>query len=381
MQKDPISLVVFGATGDLMARKILPSLFYLYKEKKLPRGFRVIGVSRRDISEEGFRGKMRDAAGKFDEIAKDKRLAVFFYLAVAPKFYKHVLENMQKAGLIHQNMFLLVEKPIGLDLTDAREIEKLFAKYFKEEQIYRIDHYLAKSGMDELFDFRFRKKFLEDIWTREYISSIELKLWEKKDVGTRGEFYEGVGALRDVGQNHMLAMLAYVAMNRPKAFHGEAVRKARAELLRTLKIYNIRQAKHFAYRAQYEGYRETKGVKRNSKVETFFRVTAFLRLGKLKGVPITIESGKAMPENCKEFVVNFKDRKQIIFPIESRAGKYQYVEEYKKILAYAFAEDDSIFLGRDEVLESWKFVDSIVLAFKKNLVPLKFYEPDHYPKI
>src|SRR3990172_4028002 len=136
MQKDPISLVVFGATGDLMARKILPSLFYLYKEKKLPRGFRVIGVSRRDISEEGFRGKMRDAAGKFDEIAKDKRLAGFlklfyfvkgyfrdrytyedlkrvleghdhkicFYLAVAPKFYKHVLENMQKAGLIHQNM-------------------------------------------------------------------------------------------------------------------------------------------------------------------------------------------------------------------------------------------------------------------------------------
>src|SRR3989344_3133445 len=218
--KEPINLVVFGATGDLMARKILPSLFYLYKEKKLPRGFRVIGVSRRDISEEGFRGKMRDAAGKFDEIAKDKRLAgflklfyfvkgyfrdrytyedlkrvleghdhkIFFYLAVAPKFYKHVLENMQKAGLIHQNMFLLVEKPIGLDLTDAREIKKLFAKYFKEEQIYRIDHYLAKSGMDELFDFRFRKKFLEDIWTREYISSIELKLWEKKDVGTRGEF-------------------------------------------------------------------------------------------------------------------------------------------------------------------------------------------------
>src|SRR3990172_4028000 len=384
MQKDPISLVVFGATGDLMARKILPSLFYLYKEKKLPRGFRVIGVSRRDISEEGFRGKMRDAAGKFDEIAKDKRLAgflklfyfvkgyfrdrytyedlkrvleghdhkIFFYLAVAPKFYKHVLENMQKAGLIHQNMFLLVENPIGLDLTDAREIEKLFAKYFKEEQIYRIDHYLAKSGMDELFDFRFRKKFLEDIWTREYISSIELKLWEKKDVGTRGEFYD-----------------------------GEAVRKARAELLRKIKIYNIRQAKHFAYRAQYEGYRETKGVKRNSKVETFFRVTAFLRLCKLKGVPITIQSGKAMPENCKEFVVNFKDRKQIIFPIETHAVKYQYVEEYKKILAYAFAEDDSIFLGRDEVLESWKFVDSIVLAFKKNLVPLKFYEPDHYPKI
>src|SRR3989344_4798204 len=379
MQKEPISLVVFGATGDLMARKILPSLFYLFREKKLSKGFRVVGISRRDISEEGFREKMREAAGKFDEIAKDKKFVgflklfyfvkgyfgdkytyedlkkvleghdhkIFFYLAVAPKFYKTVLENMKKAGLIHKNMFLLVEKPIGLDLKSAREIENLLAK----------------------------------IWSREYISKIELRLWEKKDVGTRGEFYEGVGALRDVGQNHLLTMLAYVAMEKPKAFHGEAVRKARAALLQRLKIYNLRQAAPFAYRAQYSGYRDAPGVKRNSKAETFFRVTAFLNAGQFRGVPITIEAGKAMPENKKEIVVKFRDGKNIIFQIETRAVKYQYVEEYKKILAGAFSGDDSIFLGRDEVLVSWKFVDPIVLVFKKNLVPLKFYEQNAYPKI
>ncbi|KKU02916.1 MAG: Glucose-6-phosphate 1-dehydrogenase [Candidatus Giovannonibacteria bacterium GW2011_GWA2_45_21] len=424
MQKEPISLVVFGATGDLMARKILPSLFYLFREKKLSKGFRVVGISRRDISKEGFREKMREAAGKFDEIAKDKKFVgflklfyfvkgyfgdkytyedlkkvleghdhkIFFYLAVAPKFYKTVLENMKKAGLIHKNMFLLVEKPIGLDLKSAREIENLLAKYFNEWQIYRIDHYLAKSGMDALFNFRFGSPtsialrsrtsgLLEKIWSREYISKIELRLWEKKDVGTRGEFYEGVGALRDVGQNHLLTMLAYVAMEKPKAFHGEAVRKARAALLQRLKIYNLRQAAPFAYRAQYSGYRDAPGVKRNSKAETFFRVTAFLNAGQFRGVPITIEAGKAMPENKKEIVVKFRDGKNIIFQIETRAVKYQYVEEYKKILAGAFSGDDSIFLGRDEVLVSWKFVDPIVLVFKKNLVPLKFYEQNAYPKI
>ncbi|OGF77392.1 hypothetical protein A3H04_04485 [Candidatus Giovannonibacteria bacterium RIFCSPLOWO2_12_FULL_43_11c] len=410
--KDPISLVVFGATGDLMARKIFPSLFYLYKEKKLPDGFRVIGVSRRDISEEGFREKIREAADKFDEIAKDKRLSgflklfyfvkgyfgdrytyedlkrvleghdhkIFFYLAVTPKFYKTVLENMKKGGLIHRNIFLLVEKPIGLDLKGAREVEKLLSKYFKEEQIYRVDHYLAKSGMDALFHFRFKKKYLEKIWSREFISGIELRLWEEKDVGTRGEFYESVGALRDVGQNHLLTMLAYATMDFRSRTSGEVVRKARAKLLRTLKIYNPRQTRHFAYRAQYKGYRKAKGVKRDSQIETFFRVLAFLGSGNFKGVPISIEAGKAMPENKKEMIVKFKDGINIIFPIETHSVKYQYVEEYKKILASAFAGDDSIFLGRNEVLAAWKFIDPIVLAFRKNLIPLRFYEPNTYPK-
>src|SRR3989338_6427857 len=138
---------------------------------------------------------------------------------------------MKKAGLIHRNMFLLVDLPLGLALYSAREIDNLFAKYFTEWQIYRIDNFLAKSMMDALFYFRFGSPtsialrsrasgLLEKIWSREYISKIELRLWEKKDVGTRGEFYEGVGALRDVGQNHLLTMLAYVAMEKPKAFHG-----------------------------------------------------------------------------------------------------------------------------------------------------------------
>ena len=396
-----------------MARKIVPSLFYLYKEKKLPEGFRVVGVSRRDISEEGFREKMREAAMHFDDIRRDKGLPgflklfyfvrgffdhvytyedlkrvlegynskIFFYLAVAPKFYKTVLQNMAKAGLINSKIFLLVEKPVGLDHAIAEEIEALLSKYFKQEQIYRVDHYLAKDGIENLFDFRFKKKYLEKMWSREHISSIELRLWEEKDIGGRGEFYETVGALRDVGQNHLLSMLAYATMEKPKAFHGEAVREARAELLRMLKTYNPKQARNFSYRAQYRGYHEVKGVKRNSKAETFFRVTAFLKSGRFKGIPITIEAGKAMPENRKEFVFNFKDRKKISFPVEIREVKYQYVEEYKKILISAFINDDSIFLGKEEMLAAWKFIDPFVKAWYKNTVPLEFYNPGGVPKI
>ncbi|OGF82343.1 hypothetical protein A3B18_00100 [Candidatus Giovannonibacteria bacterium RIFCSPLOWO2_01_FULL_46_13] len=408
--KEPINLVVFGATGDLMARKILPSLFYLYKEKALPENFRVVGVSRRDIFEEGFRERMREAASKFDEIKKDKRLEKFlaffyfvkgffgdkytyedlkrvlpaksknfFYLAVAPKFYKVVLKNIAAAGLINPKTFFLVEKPIGLDLKSAREVENLLAKYFKEKQIYRVDHYLAKEGVQKLFEFRFKEKEMEKIWSRDFVSSVELRLWEEKDATGRGEFYDGVGALRDVGQNHLLAVLAYLAMEKPKNFSGEEIRKARARLLKTLKIYNAKQANNFSYRAQYKGFRSLKGVKRNSKTETFFKVLVFLKEGRFKGVPITIEAGKALPQNRKEAVINFKDKRKIVFPFETHAVKYQYVEEYKKILSKAFMNDDSIFLGKDEVLASWKFVDPIISAFRKK-IPLKFYEVNKYPK-
>ena len=393
-----------------MARKILPSLFYLYKEKALPENFRVVGVSRRDIFEEGFRERMREAASKFDEIKKDKRLEKFlaffyfvkgffgdkytyedlkrvlpaksknfFYLAVAPKFYKVVLKNIAAAGLINPKTFLLVEKPIGLDLKSAREVENLLAKYFKEKQIYRVDHYLAKEGVQKLFEFRFKEKEMEKIWSRDFVSSVELRLWEEKDATGRGEFYDGVGALRDVGQNHLLAVLAYLAMEKPKNFSGEEIRKARARLLKTLKIYNAKQANNFSYRAQYKGFRSLKGVKRNSKTETFFKVLVFLKEGRFKGVPITIEAGKALPQNRKEAVINFKDKRKIVFPFETHAVKYQYVEEYKKILSKAFMNDDSIFLGKDEVLASWKFVDPIISAFRKK-IPLKFYEVNKYPK-
>ena len=393
-----------------MARKILPSLFYLYKEKALPENFRVVGVSRRDIFEEGFRERMREAASKFDEIKKDKRLEKFlaffyfvkgffgdkytyedlkrvlpaksknfFYLAVAPKFYKVVLKNIAAAGLINPKTFFLVEKPIGLDLKSAREVENLLAKYFKEKQIYRVDHYLAKEGVQKLFEFRFKEKEMEKIWSRDFVSSVELRLWEEKDATGRGEFYDGVGALRDVGQNHLLAVLAYLAMEKPKNFSGEEIRKARARLLKTLKIYNAKQANNFSYRAQYKGFRSLKGVKRNSKTETFFKVLAFLKEGRFKGVPITIEAGKALPQNRKEAVINFKDKRKIVFPFETHAVKYQYVEEYKKILSKAFMNDDSIFLGKDEVLASWKFVDPIISAFRKK-IPLKFYEVNKYPK-
>ena len=412
MRKDSISLVVFGATGDLMARKILPALFFLYKKNKLPENFRLIGVSRRELSEESFRAHAREALSRFDAIKKDKKLEsflklfsfvrgffdepytyedlkrmigphskTFFYLSVTPQFFAPILKNLDKSGAISPRSHIFVEKPIGLNLKSARSIEKLLARYFDRQQIYRVDHYLAKDGLQDLFNFRFKKKSLESVWSGKYISKMEIRLWEHKDVGYRGEFYDGVGALRDVGQNHLLEMLALLIMNKPKSMNGIDIQKERAQALECLKKENLKDIQRLSFRAQYHGYRGHKGVSNTSKTETFFRITAYLWKGSFQSVPIIIEAGKAMPENRKEMVIYFKDGKRLVFPVEEHKVVYQYVEEYMKIFEGAFKGDASMFAGSEEVLASWRFIDPIIDAFRKNKVKLNYYNPHIYPKI
>ncbi len=405
-------MVVFGATGDLMARKILPALFFLYKKNKLPKNFRLIGVSRRELSEESFRSHARVALSKFDAIKKDRKIEsflklfsfvrgffdeaytyedlkrmigshckAFFYLSVTPQFFAPILKNLDKSGAISPRSHIFVEKPIGLNLKSARSIEKLLARYFNRQQIYRVDHYLAKDGLQDLFNFRFKKKSLESLWSKKYISKMEIRLWEHKDVGYRGEFYDKVGALRDVGQNHLLEMLALLTMNKPKSMKGMDVQKERAEALECLKKENLNDIRKLSFRAQYHGYRGHKGVSNVSKTETFFRITAYLNSDAFKGVPIIIEAGKAMPENRKEMVIYFKDGKRLVFPVEEHKIIYQYVEEYMKIFEGAFNGDASMFVSSEEVLASWQFIDPIVNAFRKNKVKLNYHNPNTYPKI
>ncbi|HBT81620.1 TPA: hypothetical protein DEB04_02790 [Candidatus Giovannonibacteria bacterium] len=375
-----ITLVVFGATGDLMARKLAPSLFYLYKEKKLPKDFKIIGVSRRELSEEGFQKHLKAALVKYKDIVRDKKLSsflklfsfvrgffderytyedlkrvldkkaeAFFYLAVAPGFYRPISHWLLKTNLVKKNDRLLVEKPFGLDLKSARSLDRLLAKCFREEQIYRIDHYLAKDGLRKLAAFRL---------SFEPISSIEIRLWETSGAQGRGEFYDSVGALRDVGQNHLLAMLAAAL---------SSGRRKRARILEFLKP-------RASFRAQYRGYREIPKVKRNSRTETYFKITA-----SLKGIGVSLESGKCLPETRKEVQINFHDGKKLIFPTELHKKKYQYVEEYETLLSEAFRGERAWFLSREEVFQMWRFVDPILKAWEKNKVPLKFYHPGEMP--
>lgn len=378
-----------------MARKLAPSLFYLYKEKKLPKDFKIIGVSRRELSEEGFRKHLAEALARYKDIVRDRRFSaflkhfsfvrgfftqrytyedvgrvldkkaeVFFYLAVAPRFYKPILENLSRAKLNTSRSAIMVEKPFGLDLKSAQDLNRLLEKYFPEKKIYRIDHYLAKDGLFKLFDFRFPKKS---------IKKIEIFLWETLSAQGRGEFYDKVGAFVDVGQNHMLEMLAVATMEKPKNFSALEICKSRAKAINALRILSGKEIKTSTFRSQYRGYREIKGVKRGSKTETYFKIETYLKNPRFRGVGVVFESGKRMPRLRKEIILHFKDGTAARFPVERHKKKYQYVDEYKKILNAAFSHDLKLFLSRKEVLAAWRFADPIRKAWNKNKVPLRFY--------
>ena len=316
----PTIFVVLGVTGDLTAKKIAPALFNLHEKKMLPPKFEFVGVSRRDWTDDDLKnhirailhvkaphaseksiesflklmkyGKVRfDTPGDYEALndelkAIDDRWGVctnkVFYLSVPPQFYDQIFENLHKSCLTDPCSpeegwtRVAVEKPFGGDEKTAKAFDAHLAKLFKEEQIYRIDHYLAKEMLQNILTFRFGNNLFEHEWGNEIIESINIKLFESIGAEDRGSFYENVGALRDVGQNHLLQMLALVTMDQPHGYEADAIREARAKILETLKIPSVSEAAKNSFRAQYEGYRKIKGVAAKSEVETYFRVKGFL---------------------------------------------------------------------------------------------------------
>ncbi|MBI3981036.1 glucose-6-phosphate dehydrogenase [Candidatus Microgenomates bacterium] len=458
----PTVLVIFGATGDLVEKKIAPALFNLYSKNHLPDLFSVIGFSRKKLSDEDFRKRIFQAVtkkliplnndlqpflksffyhqGNFEnendylKLAQrlgqvDKKWSAcsnkLFYLAVPPRYYEEILRKIKSTDLAAPCSpeegwtRILVEKPFGKDLETARMLDNLLCELFKEEQIYPIDHYLAKEMLQNILIFRFSNNLFEESWDNGSIEKIYIRLWEKIGVENRGEFYDGVGALRDVGQNHLLQMLALATMNQPETLQGGPIRRKRAEILRTLVEPTDEEIKAYTYRAQYEGYKKIKGVGSNSNTETFFNIRAFLSSRRWRGVPITMESGKRMHEQRKELVLTFKHRSpcfcpkdgphlknKIIFSIEPEEGinikfwsripgfkhdieersldflfrsvnqRVQYVEEYERLLLDCFEGDQTLFASSDEVQSMWKFIDPIIRVWQNNEVPLKTYPPD-----
>lgn len=458
----PTILVVFGATGDLMARKIVPSLFHLYQHNELPSMFMVIGVSRQKLSDDAFREQVAASVasrhhgyrpqtdskfiklfhyhrGDFESLsdysALNKKLEVIdgqwrvcsnklFYLAVPPTYYRSISTHLAKSGLTEPCSpeegwtRVLVEKPFGKDLKTAEDLDRLLGKLFKEIQIYRIDHYLAKEMLQGIMNFRFSNNLLEPSWNATAIEKIEISLLEKIGAEQRGAFYDGVGALRDVGQNHLLQMLALITMDHPLSMDPVAIRNKRAEILRTLVPLTRGEMATNTFRAQYQGYQEIKGVVAGSQTETYFRVKAHLDSPRWQGVPIVLEGGKRIKDVRKEIVVTFKHptpclcppgqhfRNRVIFALEpaetikiqfwakkpgfestieerefnfflyEKELKVQYVEEYSKLLLDAFAGDQTLFISTEEVQAMWRFIDPIIAAWDKNLVELKRYQPD-----
>ncbi|MCK6462413.1 MAG: glucose-6-phosphate dehydrogenase [Candidatus Pacebacteria bacterium] len=351
LNERPVVFFIFGATGDLAAKKIIPALFNLYGKKALPKNFKIVGFARKDYNGGKFAEYSAEIVKKrFGENVPEKELKSFrklfeyhqgqlpdmaayaslaekvkkmdgksgdtcdkiFYLSIAPEFYGTVLENIAASGLDSSKTRgggrarIIIEKPFGDNLKSAQKIEALIGRLFNEDQIYRIDHYLGKEMLQNILAFRFANNLLESSWSNKTIESINISLLEELGVEHRGAFYDAVGAFRDVGQNHLLQALALITMERPKKYDADSIIKNRAELLEQLIPPSGKAVTSSAFRAQYKGYGKIEGVKPSSRTETYFKVKAALSSPRWKGVPIILEGGKRMGERLKEIVVSFK---------------------------------------------------------------------------
>lgn len=447
--------IIFGITGDLASRKLLPALLSLYVKKQLPNKFAVVGFSRRPFSREEFRTFIREKMnikhgqykeedvkhfidhmyyeqGDFDSSQSYAQLAQrlknlddtfhqcsnkLFHLSIPPSLYESIFVHLHNSGLTipcagdEGWTRILVEKPFGNDIETARKLDKKLAELFQENQIFRIDHYLAKEALQNILSFRFANSLFEPLWNRKHIDKVHIKLVEKIGIGSRGATYDAMGALKDVGQNHLLQMLAIVTMESPQSFGADNVRAERAKVLKKLRPLSPAKVSTLVVRGQYEGYKHEQGVRENSQTETYFRIQTNINNTRWKGVPFYLESGKEFSETKTEINIYFKndkyekayeDRQNILtfriqpdelikigfwvktpgftMNVEPKILRFKYSDHqshsilpdaYERVLYDAIIGDQTLFTSTDEVMAAWKYITSIISAWHK--APLTIY--------
>lgn len=463
----PITIIIFGGTGDLVRKKIIPAIYDLYLNKFLPEKFNILGVSRKNISDDDFKIFIKDSLKNkdvnddflnkvqyFSADVSDKesfdRLKIFlneedekrkvctnkvFYLAVSPKIYENAFINLKESGLMNlcvgannQSSWsrILVEKPFGNDMEHAEKLDKMLGEFFDESQIFRIDHYLAKETLQNILTFRFGNAIFEPIWNSDSIEKIEINMFENLEVLGRGELYDGVGALRDVGQNHVLQMLALIAMEDPEKLDISAIRDKRAALLQEVSLANDAfdfaglGAQATAPRAQYIGYTEIPGVSQDSQTETFFNIKAHINNPRWKGTDFYLSAGKVLKDSYTEIIVTFKEKPTSICPKEDlkeykniinfriqpnesiniqfwskkpgfnfevypqnlsfsyKSDTEKIPDAYERVLFDCIKGDQMLFVSTREVLAQWKFIDNVIKEWQK--IPLIKYEKGIDPK-
>lgn len=470
LQNTPTIFALFGATGDLMQRKIVPALFHLFEKQELPSRVAFVGFSRKDILNNEFRNRLRDIISshpdiKTGEISQEKQAAFLelfsyqkglfqnksdyralaraveeidtawgvcsnklFYLAVPPQFYEVIAKNLTSEGMTAPCSpekgwtRVIVEKPFGKNRKTARQIDETLASLFKEEQIYRIDHYLGKGMVQNILTFRFANNLFGTSWNSTYIERIDIHLNESIGVEDRGSFYDGIGALRDVGQNHLLQVLAFLTMDTPTDFSPKQIRTKRAEALKSIIPIAKEDIAIKTTRAQYRGYQDIEGVQRGSSTETFFRIETSLSSPAWKRTKIILEGGKRMKETAKKAVVTFRhpdpclcpqeghfqnsvtfqyDLKEMIsirflakkpgsgfkmseedfnFLLHERLEEFSHIEEYESLILDCIKGDQTLFVSTEEIEATWMFVDSIIKAWKENIISLMYYKPGTNPE-
>ncbi|AKU11169.1 glucose-6-phosphate 1-dehydrogenase [Azoarcus sp. CIB] len=359
---EAFDLVLFGGSGDLAMRKLLPALYYRHRDSVADgerSRWRIVGIAREDLTREAYIAKVEAHARKFvaahdfdadawaafastiDYVRLDAREAGdygrlgaaladnparvrVFYLATAPGLFASTCENLGAAGLVTADSRVVLEKPLGRDLDSAREINAHVGAIFKEEQIYRIDHYLGKETVQNLIALRFGNTLFEPLWSRGCVRDVQISLAETVGVEGRGEFYDNTGALRDMVQNHLLQLLCIVAMEPPANIDPDAMRDEKLKVLRALRAMTPEDVATRTVRGQYRagavdgrpvpGYLEEPGIAPNSRTETFVALKAELNNWRWAGVPFYLRTGKRMQERLAEIVVNFRDVPHALFP-------------------------------------------------------------------
>lgn len=464
---EPCALVIFGASGDLTRRKLLPALYALAQEKRLPPALRIVGVGRREtdfvedmrsaVEQFGrlqplvttawdvFAKRLSYVRGELDDPALYERLGEhltqldrlhgtgqnrLFYLATPPELFATLLTHLSEKKLIsHQTKpfgRVVVEKPFGHDLESAEALNALCARILREDQMFRIDHYLGKETVQNILAFRFANSLFEPLWNQKYIDHVQITVAESLGVEGRGGYYEHSGALRDMIQNHLFQLLALVAMEPPVSFTAEAVRNEKVKVLQSLREPPMDASPSWLVRGQYSsgkvhgqsvcGYRQEPDVPPDSSTETYVALRLWVDNWRFGGVPFYIRSGKRLPHRVSEVAITFRSVPHALFPrgpsdsrsdlnvlvlriqpdegialtvLSKTPGSQLHVQPialefrfgnrvqggtpdaYERLLLDALTGDGTLFIRRDEVLASWRFCDRILQAWKEH--------PTRYP--
>jgi glucose-6-phosphate 1-dehydrogenase len=364
----PTILVIFGASGDLTARKLVPALFNLAVDSLLPTEFRLLGYGRKELPDEAFREECREAvetfsrrpldkalwqslegkvhyhAGAYDDPASFQALAariaaleeeakhpfqLVFYVSTPPTVFADIVENLGRVGLAaHEakgrRARIIIEKPFGRDLASARELNRTIARHFDESQVYRIDHYLGKETVQNLLVARFANSIFEPIWNREFVDSVQITVAESVGVGSRGGYYDRSGAMRDMLQNHTMQLLALIAMESPVSLEAEAIRDEKVKVLKgiqpvklahddTAEVVRARYDEGLLEGEKVRGYLQEAGIPEDSTTETYAALCLHINNWRWQGVPFYMRSGKRLPRRVSEIAIQFKRPPGILF--------------------------------------------------------------------
>src|SRR2546427_11164249 len=470
---EPCSIVIFGASGDLTARKLIPAFYHLCKEKQMPADLRIIGFARREKTDASWRDELRQALDQFsrtkpvdDQVWREfsqhlfycqgdltdaagyskleKQLCSFgseplrrnllFYLATLPSQFGEVIEQMHGAGLLDTTgqkgwERIVIEKPFGHDLESARQLNNELTHYAREQQVFRIDHYLGKETVQNILMFRFSNSIFEQLWNRQLVDHVQITVSEKLGVGSRGGYYEEAGAMRDMVQNHLLQVLALVAMEPPVTLGAESIRDEKVKLLKSIRLMEPGQVDANVVRGQYSAgeidgqprpaYRHEPKVKPDSTVETYVAMRSLIDNWRWSNIPFYLRTGKNLPQSASEVRVQFRNTPHVLFaaqcgprldanaitlrlqpnegislrfngkvpgtsmeirPVrmhfsyDSEFGAYT-PEAYERLLLEAITGDATLFIRRDEVETAWRIVDPVREAWEGRPLTAKEFYP------